>query len=306
MTVVPATIDGMLRRAHATLLLMGLVIGSGTSGGAAPAVIARTASQDQTGDTQVDPLHAPFDTILDLNVRDGLVYYRALRSERGRFDRYVASLDVPRATLEKWPRPRQLAYWLNAYNAFVIDTVLDHYPIRGRASDYPANSIRQIPGAFERLPHRAAGRSITLDEIEKTILPTFDDPRVFLALGRGSVGGGRLVSAAYTADRLEQQLKDLAAECVTRQECARVDVAAGTVAVTPIFSWRQAEFVKASGETDLNAYPGRSPLERAILSLLTPKLLPRERMALSANTFTVSFLPYDWRLNDLTGGPPPR
>ncbi len=287
-----------------------MVVGGWSSGGIAHSgAVARamlSATQDQSAEPPVDPIHAPFDTLLDLYVRDGLVYYRALRSDRARFDRYVASLDVPRATLEQWPRPRQLAFWINAYNAFVIDTVLDRYPIRGRAAEYPANSIRQIPGAFDKLPHRAAGRSITLDEIEKTVLPAFDDPRAFLALGRGSVGGGRLVSAAFTGDRLDQQLREVAAECVTRQECARVDLGASTVAVTPIFSWRQAEFIKASGDRELTAYPGRSPLERAILSLLAPHLLPRERMALGANTFTVTFQPYDWRLNDLTGGPPPR
>ncbi len=31
-----------------------------------------------------DPLHRPLDQILDVNVRDGLVYYRALQSTRAR------------------------------------------------------------------------------------------------------------------------------------------------------------------------------------------------------------------------------
>ena len=43
--------------------------------------------------------HRPLDQLLDLNVRDGLVYYRALRSERGRLDRYVSSLNVARGHL---------------------------------------------------------------------------------------------------------------------------------------------------------------------------------------------------------------
>jgi hypothetical protein len=298
----------MIGRAWAGVGIAAIAIGGWMSAVAhgRPLEKLQSPTQEREAETPVDPLHAPFDALLDLYVRDGLVYYRALRSDRARFNRYVASLDVPRATLEKWPRPRQLAYWINAYNAFVIDTVLDNYPIRGRAAEYPANSIRQIAGAFERLPHRAAGRSMTLDQIEKEVLPAFDDPRVFLALGRGSVGGGRLVSAVYTGDKLDQQLQNVSAECVTRQECARVDVVGGTVAVTPIFSWRQAEFIKASGEREMADYPGRSPLERAILALLAPHLLPRERMALATNTFTVSFQPYDWRLNDLTGGPPPR
>ena len=291
------------------LVLVGLASGlaglraraQGPQAGASP---ARGGAADPA--PEEDRLHAPFDTLLDLYVRDGLVYYRALKSDRATLDRYIASLDVPAASVAVWPRERQMAFSINAYNAFVIETVLDRYPIRGRANGYPANSVRQVPGAFEALTHRAAGRRVTLDEIERTILAGFNDPRVFLTLGRGSVGGGRLVSAAYAGGRLDAQLADVAAECVTRQECARLDTSARTLAVTPIFSWRQAEFVQALGQSDLSAYPGRSPLERAILTLLAPHFLPGERMALRQNDFAVSFSPYDWRLNDLTGGPPPR
>ena len=130
-----------------------------------------------------DALQRPLDQILDLNVRDGLVYYRALRSERGRLDRYAASLNVSAATYDAWSREHKMAFWINAYNAFVLQTVIDRYPIKGASKSYPPNSIRQIPGAFEQIKHRAAGRSVTLDEIEKTILPQFKEPRVYLALG---------------------------------------------------------------------------------------------------------------------------
>ncbi len=51
-----------------------------------------------------------------------------------------------------------MAFWVNAYNAFVLQTVINHYPIRGTSSAYPASSIRQIPGAFDQTTHRAAGR----------------------------------------------------------------------------------------------------------------------------------------------------
>ena len=264
------------------------------------------ATQDAPAPSDVDPFDAPYDRLLDLYVRDGLVYYRALKSDRVRFDRYVASLNVPAATVNGWSRERRLAYWLNAYNAFVIETVLDRYPILGKAPQYPTDSIRQIPGAFDKLPHRAAGRTLTLDEIEKAILPGLEDARAFLALGRGSVGGGRLRSGAYSAAGLDAQLQQVAAECVTRQECAKLDAAGRTLSITPVFSWREAEFVKAYGQQDLAGYPGRSPMERAVLTLLSPHFLPGERQSLRANDFTVTFQPYDWRLNDLTGGPPPR
>lgn len=265
--------------------------------------VIRPAAQGPPPST-ADPIHRPFDQILDVNVRDGLVYYRALRGSRGAFDRYVASLDVPQAEHDGWPRPKQIAFWINAYNAFVIESVLDNYPIRGRSADYPSDSIRQLPGVFEKTPHRAAGRRVTLDEIERTVLAAYNDPRVFLAIGRGSVGGGRLRSSAYSSDTLENDLKQVAQECVTRQECAAIDATGHTLSVTAVFSWREAEFVKAFGTDPMPAYPGRSPLERAILHVLAPHFLPGERETLARNDFSVKFTPFDWRLNDLTGGRP--
>ena len=271
---------------------------------AAGLVAAGTLHAQYPPPSMVDPLHRPYDQLLDIHVRDGLVYYRALRGSRAAFDRYVASLDVPSGEHDGWPRPRQIAFWINAYNAFVIESVLDHYPIRGRATTYPADSLRQVPGVFERQVRRAAGRRLTLDDIEKNVLAGFGDPRVFLALGRGSVGGGRLRSSAYSSDTLEADLVKVAAECVTRVECASVDSSGEVLSVTPIFSWREAEFVKAFGDDRGGAYPGRSPIERAILHVLAPHFLPGERQALARNAFAVKFTPYDWRLNDLTGGGP--
>ena len=50
----------------------------------------------------VDPIHKPFDEILDIYVRDGLVYYNALKIERAKFDRYVAAVAaVPAAERQR-------------------------------------------------------------------------------------------------------------------------------------------------------------------------------------------------------------
>jgi Protein of unknown function, DUF547 len=249
-----------------------------------------------------DPLHVPLDRILDINVRDGQVYYRALKSDRGRLDRYIASLNVPSATYAGWSREQQIAFWLNAYNSFVLETVLDHYPIRGKSSSYPAVSIRQIPGAFEQVKHRAAGRSVTLDEIEKGILPEFKEPRVYLALGRGAVGSARLRSEAYTAARLKGQLDAIQAEFVTEQHLLKIDRLSNQMSVTPILSWREAEFVAAYDKGASGPFAERSPIERAIVAFVTPHLFPLERDLVQQNQFKVTFHQFDWRLNDLTGG----
>src|SRR5207249_62135 len=106
-----------------------------------------------------DTRRKAFDEILDLNVRDGMVYYRALKAERSRLDGYIGSLAM--VPIESAPREEQITFWINAYNAIVLQTVVEHYPIVQRSRDYPPRSIRQIPGAFERLQHRAGGQNVT-------------------------------------------------------------------------------------------------------------------------------------------------
>jgi hypothetical protein len=45
----------------------------------------------------------------------------------------------------------------------------------------------------------------------------------------------------------------------------------------------------------------RSPLERAVLALINPLLVPNEAEFLRKNTFRMVFHNFDWALNDLTG-----
>jgi len=264
---------------------------------AAPIVSARQTSGDA-----VDAIHKPLDEVLDLYVRDGYVYYRALRSDRGRLDRYLNSLNVPADTYARWSREQKMAFWVNAYNVFVLKTVIDAYPIRGKSPTYPPVSIRQIPGAFERVPHRAAGRTVTLDEIEKKILPEFKEPRLALAIGRGAVGSGRLRSEAYSANRIAQQLDALQREFVTQQTMVKIDRAAGEITLTPIVSWHEADFVAAYDKGASGLLAQRSPIERAIITFLYGQLLPLERDFVQKNEFRVTYHAFDWRLNDLTGG----
>jgi hypothetical protein len=156
------------------------------------------------------------------------------------------------------------------------------------------------------MPHRAAGRTVTLDDIEKNVLPEFRDPRLYIALGRGAIGSGRLRSEAYVADRLESQLTSQVAEFISKPRHFQVDQSANRISVSPIFSWREADFVAAYGNAPANevtaVFASRSPIERAVLQLALPHLLPMERQFVRKNEFEVRYQPFDWRLNDLTGG----
>ena len=269
------------------------------------AALVTIQAQDYQPSPDLEALHVPFDALLDLHVRDGLVYYRALQDDRGRLGRYVASLNTPSiaSAYAQWSDDQKKAFWLNAYNALVLQTVVSNYPIKGRSSMYPANSIRQIPGAFEKTAHAVAGKTVTLDQIETVILSEFGDPRVYLALGRGAVGSGRLRSEAFGAKAVDRQLDETRKQFATTPRWAKIDALSAKVSISPILSWRSAEFIAEYADDSL-ALPGREPIELAVIGFLRPYLLSSEEDFINRNAFQLTYEPFDWRLNDLTGGRP--
>jgi Protein of unknown function, DUF547 len=268
-------------------------------GGAALCAALATLATSPSAQETAEAGRKAYDELLDTNVRDGWVYYRAMRSERARLDSYVNALAA--VNLDGLRREDQIALWLNAYNAIVLQTVVEHYPIVQRTRDYPPRSIRQIPGAFERLQHRVAGKTVTLDQIEQTMLPPFNDARVFLALGRGAVGSARLRSEVFTGADLERQLAEAGSECAARSECVQIHQSDNVMKVNSVFSWRRAEFSAGYAEKAPKVFAERSPIERAVLALVYPRFLTTERDFIDKNMFKVEYLPFDWSLNDLTG-----
>jgi hypothetical protein len=268
------------------------------------ATVGLTA-QNYEPSPDLEALHVPFDALLELHVRDGLVYYRALQGDRGRLNQYIASLNSPVVVsgFPKWSDSQKKAFWLNAYNAFVLQTVVNHYPIQGGAKGYPPNSVRQIPGAFEKTTHAVAGKQLTLDQIETTVLAEFNDPRVYIALGRGAVGSGRLRSEAFSTKAVEKQLDQAKAQFAVTPRWVKIEALAGRVSISPILSWRAPAFIAEYADDSFDL-PKREPVERAVIGFLRPHLLAAEEEFIKKNTFQLTYEPFDWRLNDLTGGRP--
>ena len=75
--------------------------------------------------------------------------------------------------------------------------------------------------------------------------------------------------------------------------------------MTAVFSWREAEFVKAFGDDAHVGLSGPQPA-RARDPARAGAALPAAANArrLAKNDFAVRFTPFDWQLNDLTGGRP--
>ena len=66
-------------------------------------------------------------------------------------------------------------------------------------------------------------------------------------------------------------------------------------------TWREALFTRTLANRAPAIYATRSPLERAVLALIDPLIVPNEAEFLRKNEFAMVFHEFDWRLNDLTG-----
>ena len=139
------------------------------------------------------------------------------------------------------------------------------------------------------MKHRAAGRSVTLDEIEKTILPEFKEPRLYLALGRGAIGSGRLRSEAVHGRTADRSSSTTCRKSSSETNMLKIDRDAGRVAVTAIISWNSDHFIQAYDPGATGPLAERSPIERAIVAFIKPHLLPLEREFVEQNKFSVTY-----------------
>lgn len=246
---------------------------------------------------QVDHHYRDYAKLLDSSVRGASVDYRALQAAHERLDLVVdAFAAVPGAAEQQWARAQRMAFWINAYNVFTLKAIVDRYPIRGRRfSLHPRNSIRQIDGVWTKLTFRAAGRRITLDDIEhRTLRPQFRDARIHFAINCASVSCPPLREEPYVADRLDAQLDDAARRYLASPPGLQVD--GSTLRVSSIFDWYGDDFIpKFVGLVTGD----RREKERAILGAIAQfGPLEAQRVARRSDV-RVRFLPYDWSLNDV-------
>lgn len=244
-----------------------------------------------------DHAYARYAAVLRDFVRPPRVDYTALAKGRDALDAAVGAFGQAGADEERaWARDERLAFWINAYNVFTLRAIVDHYPIRAQwLTLQPRNSIRQIDGVWTKLTWRAAGRTLTLDDIEHRILrPEFKEPRVHFAINCASVGCPPLAADPYRAGTLDAQLDAAARRYLASAQGLRVQ--GDTLHVSKILEWYGDDFV-ARFAPDAAGRPDR--VERAIRSVIG-RFGPTAAAELARKPATrIRFLDYDWSLNDL-------
>ncbi|MGE0460777.1 MAG: DUF547 domain-containing protein, partial [Vicinamibacterales bacterium] len=177
-----------------------------------------------------------------------------------------------------------------------LRAIVDHYPIQGSwMSLYPRNSIRQIDGVWTDVKWMAAGREVTLDEIEHQILrPQFQEPRMHLAINCASVGCPPLAAEPYRAASLHQQLDAATARYLASP--LGLVVSGSTLRMSSIFKWFGGDFEARYGP---EGPASRSGTDRALLGLIMKHGPVNARTIAGAGKARITFLDYDWSLNDV-------
>lgn len=269
-----------------------LLTGCGRDAG--PPVSARAA---------FDHEHTLLDEVLQKHVHQGRVDYRALQLDAATLDRYIETLArIEPATYEEWTRAQKLALWINAYNAYTLRVILDHYPVtRSVFADplrhYPASSIRQIPGVWKLRRWTVAGSTWTLEHMEHTILRReLAEPRVHFVLVCASNGCPLLESRAFGASTLEQRLEQAARNYVQRDGKVQIDRKNRAVRLPQIFNWFAEDF-KPIPEF-AGHFARRPPKIAGVLTWTYRYASTEERDFLKTGAYGITYLEYDWGLND--------
>lgn len=251
-----------------------------------------------------DHEHSDFNRLLQTYVDDdGFVNYRGFQEYDDELQGYLQQLAAVTAEqIDEWTEPQQLAYWINAYNAFTIQAIVDNYPIkRGGLTGLfvPKNSILQIDGVWKELEWDAARGSITLDAIEHEILrKEFEEPRIHFAIVCASFSCPDLRNEAYTATKLDTQLNSqINVFLADDEKGVFIDADHGRVKVSKIFDWFSEDFVVSSDGK--NAFADRGEEKAGVLNFIVANLPDGERKAfLQKDDFRFGYLDYDWELNE--------
>jgi hypothetical protein len=219
---------------------------------------------------------------------EGQVRYAALKRDPGELARFVGQLTAvsPENSPELFPTAAaEMAYWINAYNAFVLHAVVEAYPV---------GSVRDLKFGFgllffKRAKFIAGGKRYSLDDIEHGILRRrFADPRIHFALNCASASCPRLWPEPFQADRLDAQLDQAARTFIARKE--NVWMRGDVLFLSEIFAWYREDFTHALVRAGIK--------DPSVADYVTRYLPDPVAAQVRGETPRVEFYSYDWTLND--------
>jgi hypothetical protein len=251
---------------------------------------------------QFDHTHKPWDALLKKHVvvleqgKSSKVRYAGLRADEAALKAYTDSLSkVPEAEFRGWSKNQQMAFLINAYNAFTVAKILQRHPNLKSIRDFG----NVIGNPWKDKFFTLFGRESFLDEIEHNILRkpgAYDEPRVHYAVNCASIGCPMLREEAFVAERLDAQLEEQARRFLSDR--SRNRFANGALEVSKIFDWFKVDWQSGYKGIGRDAAPiaSREAYFARYAKLLTDK--PEEQKQIEDGKASIRFLDYDWALNE--------
>lgn len=269
-------------------------------------IILLVVNPTQAAESQdaFDHEHFLLTEVLGEYVSNGLVNYKRLKADQDTFNEYLQELArIDPAAYRTWTREQKLTLWINAYNAFTIKVILDHYPIEHSwradpVGHYPDNSIRQIKGVWDDITWKVMGEEYTLNHMEHEIMRReLADPRIHFVLVCASKGCPSLEDQAFGASDLDERLDQAGINYIYDSRKLRIDRKNKIVRLPQIFKWFEEDFEEGTQYKRL--FKDHPSKEAGILSWVYRYANKEDREFLKNNTLKIAYLYYDWALNEM-------
>lgn len=195
-------------------------------------------------DGTVPPSHIPWTDLLSRYVsNDGNVDYKGFIKDSAKLEKYLDALSSSPPDKNTWSEEEQIAYWINAYNAFTVKLIVDHYPVKSIQDLHPTLNIPLVNTVWHKKFFKIGGKDASLDQIEHKILrKEYNEPRIHFAINCASVSCPPLRNEAYEADKLNMQLDEQAKIFINNEKYNRIN--ADRVEISSIFNWFKGDFTK--------------------------------------------------------------
>lgn len=233
-----------------------------------------------------DFTYSSYAQMLAANVVTGLVDYASIKTDRTALDSLVDNIGA--ADLSDATDDQQLAFYINTYNILTIRSVVDAYPIE---------SIQEIDEVWDKT-WLVAGESISLNHIEHEILrEQFSEPRIHVAINCASIGCPPLLDVPYYPDQMDSLLTIASLRFAASDSHNQVDFDQKTARISAVFDWFGEDFIEEYYFPD--RFPDLNQKHNAALGFLLDHLPQRDEVLDRRASLAVSYLDYDWSLNDL-------
>ncbi len=194
----------------------------------------------------------------------GKVDYDGFVRDRQVLEQYLDQLSTKVPT-DRASKSEQLAYWINAYNAYTVYLIVRNYPVKSILDLYDGKP-------WDHKWIEIGSDSYSLNDIEHTIIrKRYADPRIHFAVNCASKSCPPLASTAFTSENYEELANRLTRQFINDPDYNRIS--SNNVELSRIFEWYSSDF------GDLIAFLNRYSQKQI-------------------NTgASISYLDYDWNLN---------